>query len=308
MRSCLAVLLMSLAAWAHAVELIDPSEITPGSTGICVTEMDGGERVEIPLTVIGTVGPWTPEGEIVLVRLEDERFRHTGIIAGMSGSPVYVEGRLLGALAFGWSFSKEPIGGVTPFSRMANLADDRGHQTSAGPGRPSLVEMMEAGRDHRLGELLTDWLLPDSEAALHGLPMAVTASGTWSPAGGDWLAESWRRLGWVSVPGGSSQEPSPGSFEPGAMVAGVMVDGDAVLAAGGTVTEVRGDQVWAFGHPFLGGGGFRLPMARARVVTVLPSQASSFKFFTVGEIVGSFVADRSSGIWGKWAKLLPWCP
>lgn len=299
MKTWLAALLMSVAATAQAVEKIDPAEVAPGSTGICVTEMDGGEVVEIPLTVIGTVGPWTPEGEIVLVRLEDDRFRNTGIIAGMSGSPVYVEGRLLGALAFGWSFSKEPIGGVTPFTRMATLVDDGAHQTSAGPGRPGLVEMMEAGRDDRLGDLLADWLLPQKEGALHDLPVAVTSSGTWSPTGGDWLAESWRRLGWVSVPGGSAREPITGELAPGAMVAGVMVDGDAVLAAGGTVTEIRDDQVWAFGHPFLGGGGVRLPMARAQVVTVLPSQANSFKFFTVGDIVGSFVSDRSSGIWGR---------
>ena len=92
------------------------------------------------------------------------------------------------------------------------------------------------------------------------------------------------------------------------MVAGVMVDGDAVLAAGGTVTEVRGDEVWAFGHPFLGGGGFRLPMARAQVVTVLPSQASSFKFFTVGESIGSFVSDRSRGIWGRMGETAPMVP
>lgn len=308
MRIRLVVLLMAFAAIAQAVDVIDPAEITPGSTGVCITEMDGGEIVEIPLTVIGTVGPWTPEGEIVLVRLEDDRFRHTGIIAGMSGSPVYVDGRLLGALAFGWSFSKEPIGGVTPFSRMESLADDRTFQANAGPGRPTLMEMMEAGREHRLGDVLTDWLLPESAAELHSLPMAVTSSGVWSPAGGDWLTESWRRLGWISVPGGSSKEADRESLEPGAMVAAVMVDGDAVLAAGGTVTEVRGDQVWAFGHPFLGGGGFRLPMARAKVVTVLPSQASSFKFFTVGETIGSFINDRSRGIWGRLGEAAPMVP
>ena len=307
-RIVLALLMTAIPAVAVAVEVIDPAEIAPGSAGICVTEMDGGERVEIPLTVIGTVGPWTPEGEIVLVRLEDERFRHTGIIAGMSGSPVYVDGRLLGALAFGWSFSKEPIGGVTPFTRMETLADDGVFQASAGRGRPTLTEMMTAEQEHRLGEVLTGWLLPKRSAELYGLPVAVTSSGGWNPAGGEWLAESWRRLGWVSVPGGSSQGSSPGAIEPGAMVAGVLIDGDAVLAAGGTVTEVRGNEVWAFGHPFLGGGSFRFPMARANVVTILPSLASSFKFFTVGETIGSFVSDRSRGIWGRLDETAPMVP
>jgi hypothetical protein len=308
MKKTMALVLMLFAAAVQAVEVIEPSEVAPGSKGICITEMDGGERVEIPLTVIGTVGPWTPEGEIVLVRLEDERFRETGIIAGMSGSPVYVDDRLLGALAFGWSFSKEPIGGVTPFSRMESLADEGAFQAGAGLGRPSLVEMMEAGRENRLGGLLADWLLPEKSSELHHLPMAVTSSGQWSPAGGDWLSESWRRLGWVSVPGGSFDDAGGGSLAPGDMVAGVLVDGDAVLAAGGTVTEVRGDEVWAFGHPFLGGGGFRLPMARAKVVTVLPSQVSSFKFFSIGETIGSFFSDRSRGIWGRLGEPAPMVP
>jgi len=302
------LLLILLATTAQAVELMDPADVVPGSTGICLTEMDGGEMVEIPLTVIGTVGPWTPEGEIVLVRLEDERFRHTGIIAGMSGSPVYVDGRLLGALAFGWSFSKEPIGGVTPFSRMESLADDRGGSAGAAPGRPTLAEMMEAGRAHQLGEMLTDWLIPEGAGELRSLPVAVTSSGAWNPSGGDWIADSWRRLGWVSVPGGSFEGSSREGVAPGAMVAGVLVEGDAVLAAGGTVTEVRGDDVWAFGHPFLGVGAFQLPMARARVVTVLPSQANSFKFFTVGETIGSFFTDRSRGIWGKLGEVTPMVP
>ena len=308
MKKTLALVLMLFAAAAQAFEVVEPSEVAPGAKGVCITEMDGGEVVEIPLTVIGAVGPWTPEGEIVLVRLEDERFRETGIIAGMSGSPVYVEGRLLGALAFGWSFSKEPIGGVTPFSRMETLADEGGFEAGAGQGRPTLVEMMEAGRENTLGGVLADWLLPERTSELHHLPMAVTSSGGWSPAGGDWLSESWRRLGWVSVPGGSFDDAGGGRLDPGAMVAGVLVDGDAVLAAGGTVTEVRGDEVWAFGHPFLGGGGFRLPMARARVLAVLPSQMSSFKFFSVGEIVGSFFSDRSRGIWGRLGEAAPMVP
>ena len=299
MNTRLALAVLLLAATAQAVEVVGPAEVEPGTPGVCVTEMDGGEVVEIPLTVIGTVGPWTPEGEMVLVRLEDERFRHTGIIAGMSGSPVYVDGRLLGALAFGWSFSKEPIGGVTPFVRMETLADDAEVQPNAAAGRPPLVTMMEAQENNGLGALLTGWLLPETGSETRGLPVAVTASGGWSPTGGDWLAESWRRLGWVSVPGGSTEGPVEGELEPGAMIAAVMVEGDAVLAAGGTVTEVRGDEVWAFGHPFLGFGGFRLPMARAQVVAVMPSQASSFKFFSVGESIGSFVSDRSRGIWGR---------
>ena len=299
MRTTLAIGLMMLATIAAAVEVIDPADVAPGAGGVCVTEMDGGERVEIPLTVIGTIGPTTPEGEIVLIRLEDDRFRHTGIIAGMSGSPVYVDGRLLGALAYGWSFSKEPIGGVTPFVRMEALSDGSGPVGGFAATRPALAELLAAAGDGNLGSMLTSWLIPVGGGDLAGLPVAISASAGWRPTEGHWLAESWDRLGWVSTPGGSHDAVAGGELVPGAMVAGVLVDGDATLGAGGTVTEVRGDQVWAFGHPFLGTGGASLPMARARVVTVLPSLASSFKFFTIGETIGSFTSDRMHGIWGR---------
>ena len=125
------------------------------------------------------------------------------------------------------------IGGVTPFVRMETLADDAAAPENAAAGRPPIVSMMEAGKNNALGDLLTGWLLPETGSETRGLPVAVTASGGWSPAGGDWLAESWRRLGWVSVPGGSGEGPAKDELRPGAMIAGVMVDGDAVLAHAG---------------------------------------------------------------------------
>jgi hypothetical protein len=92
------------------------------------------------------------------------------------------------------------------------------------------------------------------------------------------------------------------------MIAGVLVDGDATLAAGGTVTEVRGGRVWAFGHPFLGAGATRMPLARAHVVAVLPSMMSSFKFFTAGEPIGEVVADRKDGIVAELGRNAPMIP
>jgi hypothetical protein len=296
----LLVLQLATAGGVGATDIIEPDEIAPGTAGVCLTEMDGGELVEIPLTVIGSLGPTAPEREIVLVRLEDPRFENTGIIAGMSGSPVYVNGRLLGALAFGWSFSREPIGGVTPFSRMLQLKPGGVAEAQGTGSRPRFSELLSAGREQRLGDLLVDWLVPDQGRALDRLPLAVSMGGWWTPSGGGWLAESWQRLGWVGVQGGAAASGSAaGPLRPGAMVAGVMVDGDAVMAAGGTVTELRGDQVWAFGHPFLGAGGVSVPLARARVLAVLPSLASSFKFFEVGEIFGALLEDRSHGVWGE---------
>jgi len=292
------VVWLAVTGVAWAVENLTLAEATPGRTGVCVTEMDGGERVEIPLTVLGTVGSGAPNAEIVLVRLDDPRFKETGIIAGMSGSPVYLDGKLLGALAFGWSFAKEPIGGVTPFERMLEIEESPKAASVIGR-RPSLGELVTAAAEGRIGETVVDWLVPEPGDRLQPLPMSVTVGGWWAPMAGGWLAESWRRMGWVATPGGSPADPEiGGSITPGAMVAGLLVDGDVTVAAAGTVTEVRGDRLWAFGHPSLGAGGVNMPLSRARVVAVMPSLMNSFKFFAVGEPIGALVADRAPGIVG----------
>jgi len=287
------------AGLSVAATPVDLPEVRAGARGVCLTEMDGGELVEIPLEVLGTIGPSTPEGELVLVRLEGDRFERTGIIAGMSGSPVYVDGLLVGALAYGWAFSEEPIGGVTPFARMRGLGDETADGSGGGVAdrRPALSGIVEARRAGTLGDLLTDWLVPERVSAQGLVPLAVPVSGGPPPV--RWLADSWSRLGWMAAPAAGA-DPSPSRpIVPGAMVAGVLAQGDVSLAAGGTVTAVEGDRVWAFGHPFLGGGAIRLPMARARVIGVLPSQLNSFKFFGVGETRGTFETDRAHGIWGR---------
>lgn len=292
---------------AQSAQVIQPSDVAPGQRGICVTEMDGGVRVKVPLTILGTVGPATPEGEMVLVRLDDPRFEKTGIIAGMSGSPVYVDGKLLGALAFGWSFEREPIGGVTPFSRMGRIGDGAPSKTVG--GRPEISALLADWQGPKPGSAILDWLVPRRSTSGGGpLPLAVTAAGAEPPV--VWLSEAWRRMGWIAAPGGAAGSGAVpgGPLSPGDMVAGVLVAGDVELAVGGTVTEVKGSTVWAFGHPFLGGGAYRMPLARARVVTVLPSLLSSFKFFNVGKVLGAFTQDRSHGMkarLGETASMVP---
>lgn len=304
---CLAVLHVGTVVGA-AEPVVAPLQVAPGSRGVCVTEMDGGELVEIPVTVLGTVGPSAPEMDIVLVRLDDERFAHTGIIAGMSGSPVYVDGVLLGALAYGWSFSKEPIGGVTPWHRMQQVGATASSVTPVSVARPELVELVEASRERRLGRMLVDWLWPGTSSEVGVRPVPLPVAGAMAPAAG-WLGEAWSRLGFMAAPasgGGDGIAATP--LAPGRMVAGVMVSGDASIAAAGTVTAVDGDRLWAFGHPFLGGGSARLPLARASVVAVLPSQAVSFKMFRVEQVFGSLTADRAHGIGGRLGPAPPTVP
>jgi hypothetical protein len=302
------VMWLALSGDARAVENLALADATPGRTGICITEMDGGERVEIPLTVLGTVGSGTPDGEIVLVRLDDPRFEKTGIIAGMSGSPVYLDGKLLGALAFGWSFAKEPIGGVTPFERMLEI-EASPKSAAVFYDRPKIGELLDAAASGTLGKTVVDWLVPEQVNRLQPLPMSVTVGGWWAPTQGGWLAESWRRMGWIATPGGAPANPGVSEeITPGAMVAAVMVDGDVTVAGAGTVTEVRGDRLWAFGHPSLGAGAIDMPLARAQVVAVMPSLMNSFKFFSVGQTIGALVADRAPGVVGILGREVPMIP
>jgi len=302
--------LLTLAARAGVPEIRRPESVAPGSRGVCVTELPGGELARIPLTVLAYQSGAVPGGDMLLVRLDDPRFEKTGILAGMSGSPVYVGGKLLGALAFAWQFSKAPIAGVTPFVRMLSIGqgnDHVAHTGSPAQQRPELDELAQAWNDSRLGQRVLDWLAPGRRPA-RGLPaLAVSLGG--GPVNG-WLSRAWKRLGWVaSASSGEAAAPAPGGdVEPGAMIAAVLVDGDATVAAGGTVTEIRGSQVWAFGHPFLGTGRTRIPMAAARVTALLPSLSSSFKFFATGREIGAIEADRSRGIWGRLGEKAPMLP
>ncbi len=287
-----------------ALEVITPSEIKAGDRGVCITEVEGGQLIEIPVEIIGIVGASQPESEMVLIRLQGPRFEAAGIAAGMSGSPVMVRGRLLGALAFGWTFATEPIAGVTPFNRMQGLAGvsgGLGGGFEAGSSRPSLLELVTAQSQGRLAETVLNWMVPGGAEEQKALPLVMASGGPFfASAGVDWTASVWQRLGWVMAPGGGGVDvgTSAGDLRPGSMIAAVLVSGDASLSAGGTVTAIEGAQVWAFGHPFLGAGDVAMPMARASVVTILPSLASSFKVFNAGEMIGALRSDRRHGVWG----------
>ncbi|NOZ79315.1 MAG: hypothetical protein GXP48_09120 [Acidobacteria bacterium] len=302
------VLAATLAAGASGI-IHDPLAIPPGTRGYCLTEMPGGAIEKIPVTIVGPQGPVTPGGEMVLIRLDDPRFAKTGIIAGMSGSPVYVDGKLLGALAFGWAFEREPIGGVTPFVRMLGLENGSAAPQRGAP-RPALATIVQNLREGTLAKFVLTWLAPPHAPGGHALPLSATLGPGRSPAAMEWLGPLMRRAG-LEISGGARRRAAPAAARPlvpGAMVAIVLVDGDATVAAAGTVTEVRDGRVWAFGHPFLKAGSVRLPLARANVVGVLPNLNSSFKFFTVGPMIGEITADRARGIFGTLGAAAPMVP
>ena len=303
-RSSFAAFLILLGTWSlQALEIIDPSELKVGEEGVFVTEIDGGRLLSSPVRVLGVLGAPLPGGDLVLIRLLSPRFEKSGVAAGMSGSPVYVRGRLVGALAFAWPFASAPIAGVTPFAAMEGDLPSQTSSLQGGGTLPDGSDLAAAIRDQRIIPLAEDLLQAERAEGPMPLPFSLGAGGMLSsfrPEG--WLGKLFQEMGWVLAPGGAGADGgvSPQKdIRPGSMIAAVLVGGDAHLAAGGTVTEIRGDRVWAFGHPFLGVGSLKMPMAGASVVTILPSLAGSFKFFNTASEIGTFLSDRRHGIWGR---------
>lgn len=250
--------------------LLPLEEVEIGDRGVVRTVLRGVEPVDLPLELVGVLEDYLGPGrDLILARLEGEQAEFTGVAAGMSGSPVYVDGRLVGALAYSFGiFGKEPIAGVTPIELML----EGGAAGSAGGG-----------------EGATPLATP---LVMVGVPPAVREE----------FADEWEALGLQPVEGAAGaggEHAANAELRPGSPVAAVLASGDATIAATGTVTRVEGDRVWAFGHPFLGEGEIEVPMARAEVVWTLASWASSSKISSVGEVVGAVYQDRLPAIRGK---------
>ncbi len=314
----LAIALGALAASVPAIstEIFPVKDLVPGMKGYTLSDLGDGKGVQrFDVEVVGVLQSFAPKQDLVLARVLSEAIEKTGIIAGMSGSPVYVEGRLVGALAYGWPFSREPICGITPIQSMLDI-----RKAPAAPPVPiggaatraSQFTTTFGGRDFANG--LTALLSPlHGDAAGAGpvaLPLPVSFSG--AAASGGLFGRVAEAAGWLVAPSGASSgtggSAAPGAstdagrLEPGSAVAAVLLSGDMVLSATGTVTWVDGNSILAFGHPFLSMGPVDMPMARAEVLTVLPSLYRSFKFSTTGPVLGSVSQDRSTGILGSFGK------
>lgn len=291
-----------------AENIMDVNEIVPGMKGYGKTVFTGG-RIEIfTVEVLGILRNWEAKSNMILIRMSGGPLEKSGIIAGMSGSPVYISNRLIGAVAYGWSFAKEPIAGVTPINEMKN----------------TLLNLPSQEKDTL--PLLSDWDMPsfaqDSlvtpSAATALIPQEVsdhdagkiTLTPILSPLAVSGVENDvLRRMqplfhtyGLYPVQGGS-YAPHPdnqikGRLVPGASVAAILIRGDLSAAVVGTVTYVEGDKVLAFGHPFLQTGNADLPMASAYVYAVLSSQSNSVKMASPVEIVGRIHQDRRAGIAG----------
>lgn len=315
-----ALILAALLA-APAAAALDPlpvSEVKPGMKGVGRTVFEGTRIDEFQVEVLGVLeNVLGPGGSMILARLEGGPLAKTGVIAGMSGSPVFIEGRLVGAVAYSFPFAKETIGGITPFAEMvAATANAAPRAASArfvarygasGPAFPLSRDALVAALKRPLPSVVADpgafrGTLPPglSGASLQPLSMPLAFSG-FDPSVLEWARPLFASLGFTPVSGaGSGSVPGEAPpLQPGSAVGVSLVEGDFDLSSTGTVTAVEGDRVYAFGHPFFNLGPTQFPLRKAWVYSVFPSLYSSFKITAPMDVVGTMDQDRSTAIAGR---------
>lgn len=281
-------------------------EIKPGMEAYCLTDYGDAGVEKFELKVLDVVHNIDPGQDAILVMGLDERFKHTGVVGGCSGSPVYIDGRLAGALAFGWTFAKDPLYGVTPIKEMLEIGRTNPALTARAAMRRSgltfdfsqpinVTQISEQVLSRRL-------IRPAHPSGASALPCPVLISGLPTAACQE-LASQFDAMGFMAVPGLSNtaagQDDEALELEPGGTLTMPLVSGDINVNVLGTVTEVRGDRVYGFGHSFLGYGEVNLPMASGKVYTVISNVMRSFKLGTAGEIVGTITVDEMTGVSGQ---------
>ena len=281
------------------------SEIRKGMTGYGLTVFEGDRVERFDVEIVGVLEKIAPGQDLILARVSSEVTDRAGVIAGMSGSPIYVDGKIIGALAYSWQFSKEPIAGITPIEQMLRMEGGVGGVSSATPVITSaeLLELLADPTAERLLPYFERISFPERSSAVGALPLAIplALSGFESDTVRRFENEL-ARGGFLPVPAGSvasgRTEGSAAPLKEGDAFAAVLAEGDFSLAATGTITYVDGDRVLGFGHPFLSMGAIDFPMARSEIVTILPNLAASFKLANTGPVVGSLTQDRAFGVVG----------
>ena len=300
-------------------EMFPLEDLRPGMKGTARTVFSGTQTEEFGVEILGVLPGFPgPRQSAIIARLTGPNVEKTGVFAGMSGSPVYIDGKIVGALAFSFPFSKEPIAGITPIKQMIDLFNKGSENLK--PKEPRVVSFAQLAG--------TDWKpnLPKPAVSSVSLVAPVSSGSPLIPLLGQQMTPIATPLVFsgisqeslaafapqlvangllpVSGAGGSAPitplaEVNANTFLPGSSISVQLVRGDYSLAAAGTVTLRDDDRIYAFGHPFLSLGASDMPMAESSVVTVIPNVNNSFKLAVPGQMVGTISQDRATGVFGS---------
>jgi hypothetical protein len=311
------IALFAPCLWSQeAAPLFPLSEVRAGLRGVGRTVFEGDKVEDFQVEILGVLkNAVEPKSSIILARLSGGPLEKTGVIAGMSGSPVYVDGKLVGAVTMSFPFAKEPLAGITPIEEILQVVPE---------GTSPPASLAATNLEVRIARAATDFpdsgrLIPDDAASPANLSKLLpSAAGTDSFAdlrlplrlGGfskqaiDLSGPLFRQMGFEpmqggALSGGEATTPIKTDLEPGSMVSLLLVRGDLDANVDCTVTYRQGDNLYACGHPILSTGPVQFPFAPSRVLVTVPNLASSFKLDAPGPVVGTIRQDRFSAIYGK---------
>lgn len=305
---------LALSAALHAQTAFFPlKDIRPGMHGIGKTVFSGTRIDEFQVEVLGVLENVGPKQNLILARLSGGPLAETGVLQGMSGSPVYIDGKLAGAVALAWPFAKDAITGIRPIEEMIRV-------TEAGRTPPpsqiarnerSLASML-AARD--LTGMMPGRLEPTPrEGNLIEIATPVSFAG-FTRATLDAFSPQLRSLGLEPAQGLSAGGPSsnrmgdPSKLKPGSMISVQLMNGDLSIGADATVTYIEGNKIYAFGHRFLAVGSTALPFTRSEVLGLLPALSASFKISVPRETLGAILQDRNTAVAGELGRMAAMAP
>jgi hypothetical protein len=303
-------ILAAAAVTAAPPPVFPLDDVRPGLTGYGLTVFTGTTVDTFGVEVLGIRRHASPGGDVILVELSGHGLETAAVAQGMSGSPVYVDGKLLGAVAFGWQGALRPIAGVTPAGELLGVSTQSAAPAAMrGVVSQDLSALFGAATDHGLAAALfadgpaSEWpaakaasppaatRVSAEELALALVPgLAATTSGDGKLPFGLYTMATGEATGRAST---------TATLTPGSACAVVLVSGDAQLGAIGTTSLVDGNRVVLMGHPFLQVGPVDLPLATAEIVTMFPSRIMSFKMASAGQVVGRVTHDQRAGLAGR---------
>jgi hypothetical protein len=300
--------LASVAAFAAdqpKVQILPLSQVKAGMHGVAYTVFEGTTPEPMEVEILGVLRNMAgPKSDVILARLHGEKVEYTGVVAGMSGSPVYVDGKLVGAIAYRiGEFSKEPIAGITPAGTMLEI-DDIDKTPAPDMAQGLAREKREASRMSGPGEnAALDQQTSSYANLLKPIETPLVFTG-FSEDTLQWFAKDFASAGVVPVMGAGSvsNDKQPEPLVPGSAVSAILVRGDMNIAGTCTVTYRDDAHLLACGHPLLQSGNIDMPMTKATVLATLPSPLNSFKIVNSTELVGAFVQDRRAGIMGRFDR------
>lgn len=308
----------SSGASSNASRFLPLSQLKEGMRGTARTVFRGHEPEDFSVEILGVVpGAIGPKQDLIVGRISGGGADRTGVFAGMSGSPVYIDGKLVGAISYSFPFSKEPICGITPIEQMISIFEQKPtHADTTEPRAVSFGELASASFDPAFPKTFASnsvvsgirndsLLMAVAGQSFRPIATPITFNGFRQEVL-DLFAPQLMSAGLlpVSAVGGSAAITEMKKADATTLVGGDSVSmqltrGDYSLAAAGTVTFRDGEKIYAFGHPFLNLGSSDLPMSESHVVTVIPSMNNSFKLAVPDAMVGSMTQDRATGVYGS---------